>query len=638
MEIVKARGTKHYILLDEDSGTPMTVYGIVIAGTPVGDEGFIREWLRLKSTEISESIDTISSQVASIDPHCAQAVTSFSLQTQGDFVMSTNPPSQTATFSKVVDRAIERAFTLSLGSNLLNAEGTCNTGTAARDPSFTSDRAKLRVSAGGAGIRLTADREHFLNSILNVVPQMLTSTDHEGNRTPGFFENLYPTIGNDSFKDENKAHRWAIFLQSGSKMATDFKREYEKGKHLHSSLRHILMTANQTNVDANGNIYSSPIEGFGASMKKAQRRIQDERNRLKFQTLTLRAQELHIEDPRRMAFLANSHCALASTLLGNLPNAEIAFSANEWTTAVSIHMGLPIPSLKSSVGLLISNNENSRKLQVDPHGHHLSTVTEVKGGDTQVNHNCTARLVSESLNQAGIKHVGGGTDQSCKFLFRSAFPRGDVENSTEVKIKTIIADMAILSKTMTNQPLGNSDHLVDFKTLGAGDCYKKDFKDFGRAVSERQKQVSIDYHNTAIFLDRKLHGTTEDTRGPFQKVLLEYGVNGRVLGPVVGFFGEVSSDIIDIRDLCAQELAKRHKEIFKCGQAQAVGMFTHQLNRRWGHSVARGWSRLVLSRLRMHVDDNRTHSSTPEGRQTYETYNYFNGGNGAPTSLPLRRD
>ena len=30
---------------------------------------------------------------------------------------------------------------------------------------------------------------------------------------------------------------------------------------------------------------------------------------------------------------------------------------------------------------------------------------------------------------------------------------------------------------------------------------------------------------------------------------------------------------------------------------QARGLFRHQLNRRWGNAIARGWSRLILDRL-----------------------------------------
>ena len=35
--------------------------------------------------------------------------------------------------------------------------------------------------------------------------------------------------------------------------------------------------------------------------------------------------------------------------------------------------------------------------------------------------------------------------------------------------------------------------------------------------------------------------------------------------------------------------------------AQANALYRHQLNRKWGHTIARGWARLILDRLRDYV-------------------------------------
>ena len=94
------------------------------------------------------------------------------------------------------------------------------------------------------------------------------------------------------------------------------------------------------------------------------------------------------------------------------------------------------------------------------------------------------------------------------------------------------------------------------KTLAAGQAYKSNSRVFGNAVSKRQLQVNSDYHATALRLDARLHGTPPGERGPFARTLYEYGGDGgRVLGPVVGAFGEASSDLGLLRDLCASEIA-----------------------------------------------------------------------------------
>ena len=39
--------------------------------------------------------------------------------------------------------------------------------------------------------------------------------------------------------------------------------------------------------------------------------------------------------------------------------------------------------------------------------------------------------------------------------------------------------------------------------------------------------------------------------------------------------------------------------------AQAKALYRHQLNRKWGHTIARGWARLILDRLRDYVGSQR---------------------------------
>ena len=140
-----------------------------------------------------------------------------------------------------------------------------------------------------------------------------------------------------------------------------------------------------------------------------------------------------------------------------------------------------------------------------------------------------------------------------------------------------------------------------------------------------QLQVNSDYHATALRLDARLHGTPPGERGPFARTLYEYGGDGgRVLGPVVGAFGEASSDLGLLRDLCASEMASKHVEYFRMTGDQARGLFRHQLNRRWGHAIARGWARLILDRLRDYTGDQRTTAAargiTASARPTSNTH------------------
>ena len=147
----------------------------------------------------------------------------------------------------------------------------------------------------------------------------------------------------------------------------------------------------------------------------------------------------------------------------------------------------------------------------------------------------------------------------------------------------------------------------------------------------------MDYHKTAARLDQRLHNTPADTRGPFAEVLAEYGKEGRVVGPVVGFFGEASTDLGNLRDRAATELARRHVEFHRCTVGQGFNLHQHMINRKWGHVIARGWSQLILDRLRDLVvpqgpgdTPNSRYSANSGNNNPYEAYHFFTnrGGRG----------
>ena len=41
-----------------------------------------------------------------------------------------------------------------------------------------------------------------------------------------------------------------------------------------------------------------------------------------------------------------------------------------------------------------------------------------------------------------------------------------------------------------------------------------------------------------------------------------------------------------LRDLCAHELAAKHVEYYRMTHGQANSLYRHQLNRKWGHTIA----------------------------------------------------
>ena len=75
-------------------------------------------------------------------------------------------------------------------------------------------------------------------------------------------------------------------------------------------------------------------------------------------------------------------------------------------------------------------------------------------------------------------------------------------------------------------------------------------------MARRQKEVKREYFKKAEKLDRKFHNTPPGTVGPFSRVLRDYGVQGEVLGLVVGAFEEASQDVHHLRDVLAEKFVE----------------------------------------------------------------------------------
>ena len=62
--------------------------------------------------------------------------------------------------------------------------------------------------------------------------------------------------------------------------------------------------------------------------------------------------------------------------------------------------------------------------------------------------------------------------------------------------------------------------------------------------------------------------------------------------------------------------------------AQAKALYRHQLNRKWGHTIARGWARLILDRLRDYVGSQRggdhNRSTETNTNDAHEQFGFFN--------------
>ena len=90
-------------------------------------------------------------------------------------------------------------------------------------------------------------------------------------------------------------------------------------------------------------------------------------------------------------------------------------------------------------------------------------------------------------------------------------------------------------------------------------------------------------------LDAKYHPQPGDAV-TFKSILNEYGRDGEVLGLVVGFTGEASSDVHEVADFVATRLASKHVEFFRTAASVAKAMKAQQIHRVWGHTFIQGFA------------------------------------------------
>ena len=110
----------------------------------------------------------------------------------------------------------------------------------------------------------------------------------------------------------------------------------------------------------------------------------------------------------------------------------------------------------------------------------------------------------------------------------------------------------------------------------------------------------------------------------------EYGLNGQVIGPVMGAFAEMSSYVYSMVDLISSVLAEEHFSYFAEEPLDAKGYFKARLYRSFGLLAHKGWARLMIDRYQDTVRAPRNEHERGGARQgngaeeeALEHENYF---------------
>ena len=140
-------------------------------------------------------------------------------------------------------------------------------------------------------------------------------------------------------------------------------------------------------------------------------------------------------------------------------------------------------------------------------------------------------------------------------------------------IPDLVPDFRALPETFEDIDMGSLARfrpMVDVKTLACNGSYQGSNVN---PVETRQSRAAAEYTRRAKDIDAKL-GTPAGEEGPMTAEMKTYGSPpGQVLAPVVGAFGEMSSDMYALADVIAAAKTADHLQFFKDSAKEFRGMF-----------------------------------------------------------------
>jgi hypothetical protein len=293
-------------------------------------------------------------------------------------------------------------------------------------------------------------------------------------------------------------------------------------------------------------------------------------------------------------FLACGSDCLANSLFNQYPT-TIKYTNAEFRTASCIHFGLPIDACRQLIGLPIRDSERTGRVVVDIHGYNILNVSNIAGDHRRQLHDETTSVFFPFLKKAGIGFTGNAGN-TCKNIFAEAL-RGNMEDRV---MQGIIPDGVIRGENFAQIAPGNTyagvSTMFDTKTIGPLHYFSNTFEGHS-AVNKRAEEVNREYYAKAKQLDREHNGVLPGEVGPVEQILRSYGINGQVRGTVVGTFGECSTDFHELRRFITTVLADKEINGTNLVISDVKGRIAKRFLAVMGHTIHRGWSRLLLGRI-----------------------------------------
>ena len=386
--------------------------------------------------------------------------------------------------------------------------------------SFQSWILRLPIRAGGLGIRSNVETSHaaFIGGVEQALPHFTKDS--------GICSSLEDIVGD--FKENNS--RWTRLIQSGCRTGLEFLNSWN------SMQREVQECATFLNKEGDPGPLHAAVEGAGDGREDGgtRRLIVQQRELLRAAVLT-EALSRYPDPKKRQVVAWTNRDKLCTAWLQSLPGPE-GFSNPEFTEALALTLCMPSPACKDRVG------EKVGKSVVDVFGD--SIMSEPLPGDHwRTRHDKVKMAINSLCSWARLP-----TTVEVWGLFSHLIPQEALN-----KIQSGRARQGLVPDFRIQFPssLGESQvKLAELKVLSS--CKTRYSSSAGnkvRATDRRAQSLQAEYKKKARDLDKNTQGTSNQSRGPVERRLDEFG---EIIGLVFGAWGEGSQEVHSLVETLAQ--------------------------------------------------------------------------------------
>ena len=574
-------------------GEPRQVRGITVGGVPVGEEDFEMEWMARRGAAVAGYITSTREQLRHLPGHL-WAILFYCLQSRLDYWLRLLPIDITRRAAQAVDAAL-----------LSTVEAAGRPGMLAEDDGTQAEgvmlrRLRLPARRKGAGVRSRLDLAPaaYCASAVEAMECFLP-----GAGSTGFWAVLEPVFGAGAFAAGG--HRLEHWLDTMTPEAMSFFQAWMRCQ------------AEVRDTDVRGPLDQEPrLAGVG-SQGRLQHAITVQHEQVEHQRLSDLIEGLPHTHPARSSWLEVGE--FAQTLITSWPSENTGVDLG-FDDCLCHYLGGLLPSEVGKVGLGIPDSQLAARARraaadgapVPPRervcdGYGLQLETACLPGGHINERSCAIRdVVAGDLPGASMETRG---------LFAHVLPQAVLDRPREGMVPDITAPTRVGQPAAAAgaPPQPRRNVMMDVKTLsGAAELYREGpharSTRRGAPVAERARRVHGDYVRRARELDHQhsrqadgspYPGVREQGRrhlvGPVLAALRAWDP---VVGLVVGSYQGCSEELHALAREVAEERARTEwRQMGARSEHEALGIFVHDVHRRWGSVFWRSWARVIRGRL-----------------------------------------